>query len=75
MPIAGPLDLSPISQQEFAEMDYRVMRIAFECQNQPGRLCDEAIYQNDLAVRLAETGLPAVKEVPVTVTYGDFAKT
>ena len=73
MPIVGPL-LSPMSQPEFAELDYRVMRAVFECQNQLGRLCDEAIYQNDLIVRLAEAGLSAVKEVPVTVTHGNFAK-
>jgi GxxExxY protein len=66
--------LRPISQEEFAELDYRVMRAAFECQNQLGRLCDEAIYQNDLAARLTAAGLSAVKEVPVTVTHRDFAK-
>lgn len=74
MPITGPFALSPVSQEEFAELDYRVMRAAFECQNQLGRLCDEAIYQNDLAARLTAAGLSAVKEVPVTVTHGDFAK-
>lgn len=74
MPIAGPLDLGSISQREFAELDYQVMRLAFECQNQLGRLCDETIYQNDLALRLAEAGLSAVKEVSVKVTHGDFVK-
>lgn len=74
MPITGPLALCPVSQEEFAELDYQVMRVAFECQNQLGRLCDEAIYQNDLTVRLTAAGLSAVKEVPVTVTHGDFAK-
>jgi GxxExxY protein len=75
MPILGPLVLSQISQQEFAELDYRVMRAAFESQNQLGRLCDEVIYQNDLAARVTAAGLSAVKEVPLTVTHGDYAKT
>jgi GxxExxY protein len=52
------------------------MRHAFDSQNELGRLCDEIIYQNDLAARLANARLgPIRKEVPVTVTYGSFAKT
>lgn len=74
MPIAVSLDLSPISQQEFADLDYHVMRVAFESQNQLSRLCDEAIYQNDLAARLAEEGLSVAKEVPIKAVHGDFAK-
>lgn len=75
MPITGPPVLLPINQEEFSELDYRVMRLAFECQNQLGRLCEEAIYQNDLIVRLEAAGLSASKEVPVTVTHGSFKKT
>ena len=75
MPITSPITLSPISQKEFAQLDYDVMRHAFECQSQLGRLCDEVIYQNDLTVRLETAGLPVRKEVPVTVTHRDFAKT
>ncbi len=51
MPIISPQDLHPINQEEFAKLDYRVMRIAFECQNELGRLCEESIYQNDLVTR------------------------
>lgn len=74
MPITGPHDLLPINQEEFAELDYRVMGVAFECQNDLGRLCEESIYQNDLAARLKEEGLSAVTEVPVSVTHGNFVK-
>ena len=75
MPITGPLSLNSISQEEFAQLDYRVLRHAFESQNQLGRLCEEVIYQNDLAARLQAAGLSALKEVPVTLTHRDFAKT
>lgn len=75
MPIISPHGLRPITQKEFAELDYLVMRIAFECQNELGRLCEESIYQNDLAARLKEAGLAAATEVGVTVTHRDFAKT
>lgn len=52
------------------------MRLAFESQNTLGRLCDEVIYQNDLAARIESAGFgPVRKEVPVTVEYHDFVKT
>jgi GxxExxY protein len=66
--------LSPISQDGFSELDYCVMRHAFECQNYLGRLCDEVVYQNDLAARLQGAGLSAQKEVTVKVTHRDFEK-
>ncbi len=75
MPITSPFSLSPIRQEEFAQLDYVVMRHAFECQNQLGRLCEEQIYQNDLAARLQAADVPARTEVPVTVTCRDFTKT
>ncbi len=65
-----------IEQAEFAKLDYEVMRHAFASQNELGRLCDEVIYQNDLALRLEASGLgPIRKEVPETVSHGDFSKT
>src|SRR5437762_12163642 len=76
MPITTPFPLKPISQQEFAEVDYVVMKHAFASQNELGRLCDELIYQNDLAARLQAAGLELVRtEVPVTVAHGDLSKT
>jgi GxxExxY protein len=74
MPITGPLGLHAINQEEFAELDYRVMRVAFECQNELGRLCEEAIYQNDMVARLKAAGLSAATEVRVSVTHRDFTK-
>jgi hypothetical protein len=52
MPISSPASIRPISQEQFARIDYQVMRHAFDSQNELGRLCDEVIYQNDLAARL-----------------------
>jgi GxxExxY protein len=76
MPIASPVTIRPISKQEFAKLDYEVMPHAFASQNELGRLCDEVIYQNDLAARLEAAGLGPVRvEVPVVVHHLDFAKT
>ena len=48
----------------------------FASQNELGCLCDEAVYQNDIALRLEAAGLgPVAKEVPVSVSLRDFTKT
>ena len=65
MPIIGPWGLRPLHRKEYAELDYRVMRVAFECQNALGRLGEEAIYQHDVAARFRQTGLAAATEVRV----------
>ncbi len=76
MPITSPIWVRPANQEEFAQIDYRVMRHAFDSQNEFGRLCDEIIYRNDLAARLEAAGLgPVRREVPVTAAHRDFAKT
>lgn len=74
MPIFGPVLSQSLNQKEFGEIDYCVMRYAFECQNALGRLCDEVIYQNDLAARLRAAGILAEKEVKVVVQRRDFEK-
>ncbi len=52
------------------------MAHVFDSQHELGRLCDEAVYQNDIALRLEAAGLgPASAEVPLTVSWRDFAKT
>jgi GxxExxY protein len=76
MPITCPVPVRLLTQEEFARIDYRVMRCAFESQNELGRLCDETIYENDVAARLRNLGFSsALQQLPVTVTHGDFAKT
>lgn len=75
MPVTTATSLCPISKAEFRKLDDLVMSQAFESQNQLGRLCDEVIYQNDLAARLRGSGAGSVQtEVRVTVTYQDFRK-
>ena len=75
MPITGSHALNPINQREFGDLDYQVMRLAFESQNQLGRLCEEEIYQNDLVTRLTTAGLAPKKEVPIVVSHKSFTKT
>jgi GxxExxY protein len=76
MPITTPIALRAISPEEFARLDYQIMRLAFESQNEMGRLCDEVIYQNDLAARITAAGLGPVRvESPILVTHREFSKT
>lgn len=76
MPITTPISLRAISRDEFARLDYQVMRLAFESQNELGRLCDEVIYQNDLAARISASGLGSARvESPIVVTHREFSKT
>jgi GxxExxY protein len=52
------------------------MRCAFDAQNTLGRLCEERVYENDLARRLRAAGFSTVEtQVPVTVSLGNFWKT
>ncbi|MBC7855380.1 MAG: GxxExxY protein, partial [Pirellulaceae bacterium] len=76
MPISIPINLKRLDQDEFKQLDYAVMGHAYQCQNALGRLCEEGIYQRDLADRLESAGLGPVRvEFPIQVTHGDFATT
>jgi hypothetical protein len=44
MPISCPLDMQPLTADEFQELDYPVMGHAFAGQNELGRLCEEDAY-------------------------------
>jgi GxxExxY protein len=75
MPISCPLRIRNLDQAEFDERDARVMRCAYAVQNALGRLCDERIYENELARRLRAHGFSSVHtQVPITVTHDGFVK-
>jgi len=51
------------------------MRCAYAAQNALGRLCDERVYENDLARRLRAEGFSSAHtQVPVIVSHEGFAK-
>ena len=75
MPIEVPNWIRPITDDEFYELDYRVMAEAFKVHNELGRFCDEQIYQADLAARLCQSGFPRLhRELPIEVSYRQFRK-
>jgi len=75
-PFHCPIQFRRLTRPEFDEISRLVMAHVFASQNELGRLCDEAVYQNDVALRLEAAGLgPVAKEMPVTVAWRDFVKT
>jgi len=64
-----------MSQEEFYELDYQVMGLVFDVHNDLGPLCDERIYQDELARRCRRAGIEDVlTEVPILVSHKDFSK-
>ncbi len=75
MPVHCPLTIRLITDAEFAAIDRVVMGCAFASQNALGRLCDECVYENDVAARLRAEGFTdAQTQTPVTVTHDSFSK-
>lgn len=59
-----------MSQSEFGELAYEVMRLVFAVRDEMGRYFDEKIYKREIASRVPGMHL----EVPVTVSYLTFEK-
>lgn len=75
MPISCPIKFRVLSEDDFHQLDYRVMRHVFDAHNELGRLHDESVYQRDLAARLVAAGLgPVQTEVPLTVRWREYRK-
>jgi GxxExxY protein len=75
MPFECPIQFRPIPEAEFKKLDYEVMRHAFASHNHLGRLCDEAVYRNDMAARLGASGIgPVHSELPLLISHRDYRK-
>ena len=75
-PVHCPIALKPLTRQEFDALSRKIMAHVFASQNELGRLCDEAVYRNDIALRLQASGLgPVTVEVPLSISWRDFTKT
>jgi len=75
MPIVPSVEIRIFTQEEFHDVDRRVMGVVFDAHNDFGRFLDEVLYKREIAATCAERGiLPAEKEVPIRVTHGSFCK-
>jgi GxxExxY protein len=76
MSIQFSIPVRDLSKGEFDERDAVVMHCAYASQNCLGRLCDEQVYENDLALRLKTAGFSEIHtQVPVVVSHEGFEKT
>ncbi len=76
MPIELPFPLPRLSTDEFKPLDHQVMAHVFAAHRDLGRLCDETVYQADLAERLTAAGLgPVQREFPLTASFRGFVHT
>lgn len=66
--IGAPVEA--ISQREFGDVAYDVMKVVFSIQKELGRFFEERIYKNELAFRIPGTQL----EVPIDVRFQTFHK-
>jgi len=51
MGIVPSVTIRPISEDDFHSIDHKIMALVFGIHKDLGRLCDEKIYQNELAHR------------------------
>jgi GxxExxY protein len=70
MPVASRIPFCRLSQTEFGDIAYEVMRHVFAIHNEIGRFFDEKIYKQELAQRMAGVRL----EEPIEVTFGSFRR-
>lgn len=61
MPIEPRFPIRRLSQTEFGDLAFDVMKQVFDIHNQFGRLFDESIYKRELARRMPEVRLEAVE--------------
>ena len=71
MPIMPLYPVRRLTQDEFAELSYEVMRCVFDIHKEFGRFFDEKIYKRELASRFPRVEI----EFPIAVTHRTFSTT
>lgn len=64
-----------LSRDQYHDIDYQIMALAFDIHNRMGRFHSECVYRNELAYLAEQAGFQAKTEVPLTITHGNFSKT
>ena len=70
MPVILGSPIRRLEQQEFSDVAYRVMAVAFDVHRDFGRLFDEKVYQTEIAMRLGNADC----EVPIEARFQAFRK-
>ncbi len=74
MPIECAMRIEMLSTEAFGDVDYAVMRHAFDSQNDLSRLANEMVFQADMASRLIAARNEVSREVPIMLTFGSYCK-
>lgn len=74
MPIECLFEVEPISKSRFHEIDYQVMRVVFDTQNELGRLYHESVYQSEVAEKCSAFELSVITEGEILLKLQDFTK-
>jgi GxxExxY protein len=74
MPVQIEQPINALSEREFHDLDFQVMRLAFDIHNQMGRFYDEKIYQNELIRLCQHNGIETSSEVKICLTHQTFKK-
>lgn len=75
MPIEIPYAVECLDKAAFHDLDYKVMKHAFDLYNSIGNLWNEDDYRNKLHERCNQHGINTYQEVPIRVSFKDFSKT
>jgi GxxExxY protein len=75
MPIQVQSQINIFSQEEYHALNRRLLRVAFDVQNDFGRFLDETLAKREIAARCAEIGIvPVEREVRIRVSHEGFVK-
>lgn len=74
MPIEIRSEVRSLSQQEFHELNHRVLGIIFGIHNEFGRFLDEQLFKTEIAARCNHVGISAQPEVRIRVIHETFHK-
>lgn len=75
MPITPQRPIHIFSEEEFKEMDRRILRVVFDVQNHFGRFLEEELFKREIAARIAERRIGIVdQEFRIRVTHESFEK-
>ncbi len=74
MPMVPQHPIRRIPEKEFHELDYAIMKLAFDTHNALGRFYDEKIYQAELARHCKHSGFDISMEFEIKLVHGDYQK-
>lgn len=74
MPVHFDVELTPVDQTKFHNLDYRVTGMAFKTQNLLGNFLKEEAYKRKMAQLIAEEGIEVHTETRINVWHGSFSR-